>query len=44
LDNLPNGKIVRGGLAADRIRDTFAEYFEVLLVHFLGSSPELSVA
>jgi hypothetical protein len=23
LDNLPNGQIVRGGLAADRIRDTF---------------------
>jgi hypothetical protein len=27
LDNLPNGQIVRGGLAANRIRDTFAEYF-----------------
>jgi hypothetical protein len=24
LDNLPNGQIVRGGLAADRIRDTLA--------------------
>jgi hypothetical protein len=27
LDYLPNGKIVRGGLAANRFRDTFAEYF-----------------
>jgi hypothetical protein len=27
LDNLPNGQIVRSGLAANRIRDTFAEYF-----------------
>jgi hypothetical protein len=26
LDNLPNGQVVCGGLAANRIRDTFAEY------------------
>jgi hypothetical protein len=36
LDNLPNGQIARGGLAANRIKNTFAEYF--------GSSPEFSVA